>query len=991
MKLITVLILFFACATAAAQTRTSVNNEQGIAWIKGIGDSTIVSHEMGAIKTAPSGDIITAGIAQQTNLPETNVFLQNITRDGAVKWSRLDADTETIWTVKNIDFLPNGNFFVGGDNSRSVNGNTGIPYYDSAGYVILYNAGGTRLWKRHPVRDTVITGFIITSHVATIAAAADGAVYACGLTYYVDKNQGTDSSTGWVVKLNANGSLVWRKNIAKTSGSFEFTDIAVHNNQVYALGSHTPNNVALVNTLFYTIDPANGNIVSEMNLASDSYNGVLKKFLKTPDGFMLAGDRRIGPDENNLQSMFWLRKVNFAGNTIWEKLVPVQADEYGVSNIREDEAGGFVITGFISLGSTYFADAILMSFTASGNPVATKVFDYDATTGNNFDVLAIGGKQYLLAGRLEFAYPNPKLNGKPYSYYRTDSLDLNSDHSGVLIKVGFYNTIVGTVWLDANNNGTKDASEYFADNIIVRSTAANDSAASTTANEVFENIVTAGTYNTKPVLNAGFQIYPTPAASTFTKYFGKDSISFRLVPVSPSNDLAVEVVPLSPVRPGFTSVYKIQYANNGTTTISAATVKLRFDPKHQFLTNLYGSPDFRLGDTAGWNLGSILPLKSGSFDVVVYNVEPPYTNNGDTISIAAVIEPKTTDAKPVDNTFYLKQIAQGSFDPNDKAEAHSGFYTQAQLDNGEYLNYLIRFQNTGTDTAFNIQVRDTLDAQLDWSTLQMVASSHPYALQVQDGNKAAWTFANIKLPDSRTNEPQSHGFIAYRIKPKATLPVNSIIRNTASIYFDFNLPVQTNTTLTSIQANSNVLPLQLLQFSGTYVDGTVLLHWTTADEKAFDRFEVQRSDDGAPYKRVGEVQGRGTFSNTQYRFQDNVQGVAATRLHYRLKLIDNDGSFSYSPVVKLQPDRDALTGSKAYPNPAVNSDVSITFYAAVDAPINIVVSDLSGRMVLQQTGSAIRGYNVVTVQGFSKLSPGTYMIRLRGADNRISHKVHLIK
>lgn len=988
--LVTVLILFFACATAAAQTRTSVNNEQGIVWLKGVGVGAIVSHEMGAIKTAPSGEIIAAGIAQQTNLPETNVFLQNITKDGAVKWSRLDADTETVWSVKNIEFLPNGNFFVGGDNSRSVDGNTGIPYYDSAGYVILYNAGGTRLWKRHPVRDTVITGFIITSHVATIAAAADGAVYACGYTQYIDKNQGyTDSTTGWIVKFNADGSRAWQRNMV-TNGDLEFTDIAVHNNTLYVLGNNTPNNVAVRNTLLYTLDPATGTTVSENTLAADAYYGVLRKFLKTPDGLILAGERWVGPDENHLTSTLWLRKINYTENTTWEKLVPVQADEYGVSNIREDEAGGFVITGFITLDGTYFADAFLKSFTVLGNPVATKVLDYDATTDNNFDVLALRNKEYLLAGRLEFAYPNPKLNGKPYSYYRTDSLDLNSDHSGVLIKVGFYNTIVGTVWLDANNNGVKDASEYFADNITVRSTAASDTTSSATQSGVFKNIVTAGTYSTTPVVNAGFQIYPTPAASTFTKYFDKDSISFRLVPVSPSNDLAVEVVPLSPVRPGFTTVYRIQYANNGTTTIPAATVKLRFDSRYQYLTSLYGSPDFRSGDTAGWNIGPVLPLKSGSFEVVVYNIDPPDLNNGDTVSIAAVIEPKTTDAIPVDNTFNLKQIAQGSFDPNDKAEAHSGLYTQAQLDNGEYLNYLIRFQNTGTDTAFNIQVRDTLDTQLDWSTLQMVASSHPYSLQVQNGANCAWTFANIKLPDENINEPASHGFIAYRIKPKRSVPVNSVIHNTASIYFDFNLPVQTNDALTTIQGNSNTLPLKLLLFSGSYADGTVLLQWETADEKAFDRFDVQRSEDGASYKSIGAVQGRGTFSNAHYQFQDPVRSLAASRLYYRLKMVDDNGSFSYSPVVKLKPDTNDLN-SRAYPNPAVNSDVSVIFYAAAGAPVSIVVSDLSGRVVMQQTKAVNQGYNVISIEGFSKLSPGTYVIRLSGAGKTASHKVRLVK
>ena len=111
----------------------------------------------------------------------------------------------------------------------------------------------------------------------------------------------------------------------------------------------------------------------------------------------------------------------------------------------------------------------------------------------------------------------------------------------------------------------------------------------------------------------------------------------------------------------------------------------------------------------------------------------------------------------------------GSYDPNDKTENLAGKISQREVSANSYINYLIRFQNTGTDTAFNVTVRDTLDDKLDWNSLQMVAASHPYQLDIKSQNQLTWSFNNILLVDSFRNEPASHGFIAYRVKPKSSL------------------------------------------------------------------------------------------------------------------------------------------------------------------------------------------------------------------------------
>src|SRR5204863_9868317 len=111
-----------------------------------------------------------------------------------------------------------------------------------------------------------------------------------------------------------------------------------------------------------------------------------------------------------------------------------------------------------------------------------------------------------------------------------------------------------------------------------------------------------------------------------------------------------------------------------------------------------------------------------------------------------------------------------------------------------WLTYTIHFQNTGNADAEHIYITDTLDANLDLSTFQLLAYSHRPLVQILDGGIARFNFPNINLPDSNANEPASHGFVQYKIKLKNGLSLGTQTTNTAYIYFDFNSPVVTNTT-----------------------------------------------------------------------------------------------------------------------------------------------------------------------------------------------------
>ncbi|MCP5498120.1 MAG: hypothetical protein H7A23_26485 [Leptospiraceae bacterium] len=143
----------------------------------------------------------------------------------------------------------------------------------------------------------------------------------------------------------------------------------------------------------------------------------------------------------------------------------------------------------------------------------------------------------------------------------------------------------------------------------------------------------------------------------------------------------------------------------------------------------------------------------------------------------------------------------GSFDPNDKRGFPEGYGESHFIERGQDIEYLIRFQNTGTDTAFTVVVEDVLSPYLEMTSLRLGASSHPYNLEIVGSDTLKFIFESILLVDSTANEPASHGFIKFRISQKPELPLGTVIENQAAISFDFNDPVLTNTTFHTIGEN----------------------------------------------------------------------------------------------------------------------------------------------------------------------------------------------
>lgn len=160
----------------------------------------------------------------------------------------------------------------------------------------------------------------------------------------------------------------------------------------------------------------------------------------------------------------------------------------------------------------------------------------------------------------------------------------------------------------------------------------------------------------------------------------------------------------------------------------------------------------------------------------------------------AYVYPLTNDSTPNNNISVRNVHVAASYDPNDKQVYPEGDIDIDEVPMQAWQTYTVRFQNVGNAPAKDVIVLDTLSSLLEIESLQLLSSSHNYWASIENGVLVV-KYMGIYLPDSTHDEPNSHGYFIYRVRPKANLSLGDSITNSAAIYFDNNAPVITNTTV----------------------------------------------------------------------------------------------------------------------------------------------------------------------------------------------------
>ncbi|CAL2076331.1 T9SS type A sorting domain-containing protein [Tenacibaculum sp. 190524A02b] len=256
------------------------------------------------------------------------------------------------------------------------------------------------------------------------------------------------------------------------------------------------------------------------------------------------------------------------------------------------------------------------------------------------------------------------------------------------------------------------------------------------------------------------------------------------------NDLEVTIIPDgAPARPGFNASYSITYKNRGTTTQSG---NIALDYAENILSLVSATPAVETTTTNqfSWSFNNLKPYESRQIKVTLNVNKPtdtPAVNDGDILKYTVKVN-GATDEAPEDNTMVLNQTVVNSYDPNDKTCLEGTILEPKEV--GNYLHYLIRFENKGTADAVNITVVDEIDTtKLDIETFEPLYASHKYRTTVKDKKEITFTFEDINLPFDDAN---NDGYVLFRIKTKDDLVVGDVIDNKAAIYFDFNPPIITN-------------------------------------------------------------------------------------------------------------------------------------------------------------------------------------------------------
>lgn len=288
-------------------------------------------------------------------------------------------------------------------------------------------------------------------------------------------------------------------------------------------------------------------------------------------------------------------------------------------------------------------------------------------------------------------------------------------------------------------------------------------------------------------LSASTSSYQT----TFSTEYGQsENFDFPIQINSMVADLQLNLFSLSVINPGFSTYFKAIVQNNGTTSESGTiTVEL---PENFGTTSILPSGSVANGNLITFPFNNLQPFTSQEYLLVFVVSPPPTIIAGSVLTFSASLSEIANDLHPEDNATVLIETAVGSYDPNDILMTRGPIVSPSSVQQGDWFTYRIRFQNSGSYQTTFIKVNDQLSPQLDWSTFEPIATSHPAEVTLKETGELEYNFPDIVLLPDTVDLELSQGYILYRIKPLPTLSIGQIVQNQAFIYFDFNEAIITN-------------------------------------------------------------------------------------------------------------------------------------------------------------------------------------------------------
>lgn len=368
---------------------------------------------------------------------------------------------------------------------------------------------------------------------------------------------------------------------------------------------------------------------------------------------------------------------------------------------------------------------------------------------------------------------------------------LTFNETGIIISpvaVSSSKIVYGNYFYDANQNQVKDANEFgvLAQKVWQTPNSVNlySDMSGNYACYTLANMPHTFTAQQDPIFNITTD---SLSYSPWVDTVNIGGLDFGLLNPTPINSLEIEIIP-TVTRCFEQTTFVLQYTNKGNVPVNGQ-VKWLPDTQMSFIS-ANPVPTSTNNDTLFFDFVNLQPYET-RYIVMQYTMPGPNTSvmNYTDISILQSTIYQLMDTDGINDTILC------GYDPNEKIAYPQGKHQGNISLFKDELQYLIHFQNTGNDLAYNILISDTLDSDFDLSTFRIIGASHSVWTALDETKRViSFRFYHINLPDSIHNEPESHGYISFGIKSKTNLPDSTLVNNQAAIYFDFNPAILTNTT-----------------------------------------------------------------------------------------------------------------------------------------------------------------------------------------------------